>query len=513
MSGKKSYLIIAAVLLGLPFLISVYKYNENSIPLEELIPRDVYEVELELDMSDIPADSYVKTYLPQSDHRQIVRNHSSIGDSVEMQFFNEPSGLKAQWNLTGLDEVLYTYQYEVEGKEVIYEIPESSPFEQYFDDSMSIFLASEPFIQSTHPRIDALAQSLKDEHVLSTLQANFEFVNQIENSNTRVLTDAVSVLELNRASCNGKSRLFTALCRAQGIPARVIGGTILENIEKRTSHLWSEAYYNGTWIPFDVLNKHFATLPANYLKLYTGDKFLFSYNSNLDFDYQFIIRRKYKTFAEAQAKGPHLWPLLSELQIPLNLLRTIMLLPLAALLIAIFRNVVGIKTFGILLPALIGLALVNVDLATGLLAFVVVIIVVSLLHPLLEKWSLLHVPKVVIILTCVILTLLIMGSFGFFMEWEIGRQMIFLPIVIISITAEKFAKVLIEENSKDAFKLLGNTFGVALMTCLIFKSKVLLGVFLTYPEHYLTLLFVMILLGRWIGLRVTEYDRFAPSIK
>ena len=77
--------------------------------------------------------------------------------------------------------------------------------------------------------------------------------------------------------------------------------------------------------------------------------------------------------------------------------------------------------------------------------------------------------------------------------------MILLPIVIISITAERFAKILNEESLTEASKMLGNTFAVAFATCLIFKSKMLLGVFLTYPELYLFVLFVLLFLGRWIG--------------
>ena len=254
-------------------------------------------------------------------------------------------------------------------------------------------------------------------------------------------------------------------------------------------------------------------LPANYLQLYIGDKFLFSHNKNLDFDYQFIIEKKYQTMEADKARGPQLWPLLNVLHISMNLLRTILLLPLAALIIAIFRNVVGLKTFGVLLPALIGLALVNVSLSTGLLAFTVVTGLITLLHFVLEKWSLLHIPRVAIILTCVIMALLTMGLLGTQMNWEMGELMIYLPIVIVSITAERFAKVLTEETPKDAMKMLANTFAIALLTCLVFQSNVLLGIFLTFPEHYLTILFVMLLLGKWIGMRVLEYGRFSPSIR
>ena len=512
MLDKKSYLFVSLVLLIMPLCITIYKYTINQVSINDIIPREVYEVKLELDMAEIPSNSYIKTFLPQSNYRQVISHSKSSGDSLSMEKYWDDLNLGVRWEFDTLQNALFNYTFQVEGKHVKYDIPKQSPFESIFDQSIDTYLKSEKFIQSTHPKVVSLSNELKKSTVLETLKSNFGYVNAIKESNTRILTDALSALKLNRASCNGKSRLFTAICRAQGIPARVVGGTILENIRKRTSHLWAEVYYGGNWIPFDIFNNHFASLPAHYLELYKGDQYLFRHNKSLNFDYQFIISKKYQTLDEAKVRGPHLWLLLRDFHISMNLLRTLLLLPLAALLITIFRNVIGVKTFGILLPALIGLALVNINLITGLLAFAVVISLVTLLHMYLEKWSLLHIPKVAIILTCVIILLICLSCLGSVLDWVVAQMMIFLPIVIVSITAERFAKILIDENLNDALKMLFNTLGIALVTCLIFKSKVLLGIFLTYPELYLSILLVKLLLGRWIGMRVLEYNRFAPSL-
>ena len=509
---KKSYVIATSLLLIVPVLIAAVKFFNKNFELQDIVPREVYTVTLELDMADLPQSAFVKTYLPQSDYRQNIRNFSSSGDSLVLNIDENAHGLQARWDINNHQDVFHAYSYEVEGKYVQFDLPEHAPFDVDFDPEIQVQLMPERYIQTSHPSIVMVADSLKTESVLTTLKSNFAFVQAIENSNTRLLTDAESALRLQRASCNGKSRLFTAICRAQGIPSRVIGGTILENTQKRTSHLWSEIYYGGEWIPFDVTNNHFASLPANYLQLYTGDSYLFSHTKDLKFDYQFNIQKKYQSISEAKVDAPGLWPLLIQLHLPMNLLRTILLLPLAALLISIFRNVIGIKTFGILLPALIGLALVNVDLKTGLLAFGIVIIIVSILHKILEHWTLLHVPKVAIILTAVILSLIFMGLLGILLGWEMGAMMMYLPIVIISITAERFAKVLHDESSKEAMKMLGNTAFIALMTCILFRSKVLIGVFLTFPELYISLIVVMMLLGKWIGMRLTEYRRFSPAV-
>ena len=306
------------------------------------------------------------------------------------------------------------------------------------------------------------------------------------------------------------SRLFVALCRAQGIPARVTGGIILEQSEKRTSHLWAEVYYRGNWIPFDVLNGHFASLPANYLELYHGDEFLITHTPNIGFDYQFVINKKYHTLHANSDRVPMLWSLLDHQSVSIDLLRTILLLPVAALLIALLKNVIGLKTFGVFLPALIALSLVDTNIYWTIGAFATILLVISGLHYSLNRLGLLHTPKLVIMLLAVILTLLMLGQLGYRMEWDNWPSIFMLPLVIMAIAAERFAKVLTEDNFIEAIKMLGSTLLVSLLCYPVFSSELLIGVLLTFPELYLSMIGLLLLLGRWIGLRIMEHFRFSP---
>ena len=439
----------------------------------------------------------------------MVQAQTLTGDTLALTLTNELSGKMGKWESTNEAEAVFQYQVDITSKAIEYTLAENLPFETDFNTTTTNYLNPSKHIQSSHPLIDSLAQTLKRFDLRKTLKANYDFVNQITNSNTGVLTDALTTLRRNRASCNGKSRLFVALCRAQSIPARVVGGIILEQTNKRTSHLWASVFYQNQWIPFDVLNQHFAQLPANFLELYTGDNFLITHTKGIDFDYQFVINRQYKTTAAMTNNDFQLWSLLNEANLPLDLLRGLLLLPIIALVIAILRNVVGFKTFGIFLPALIALGLTNVDLWWGTTAFMIVILVVAILHYPLEKFGLLHTPKLVIMMTCVVVTLLGLSMLGIQQNWQILTTSMFLPVIVLSITAERFAKTLVEENLVDALKMLGFTFLLAFICYPMFQANLLMGLVLTYPEIYLIVLGIMILLGRWIGLRVLEYNRFA----
>lgn len=60
------------------------------------------------------------------------------------------------------------------------------------------------------------------------------------------------VLRSGWYDCQLGAALFVALCRAVGVPARVVGGHVLYQ-KAPTNHFWAEAWLEGRWAPFDFL--------------------------------------------------------------------------------------------------------------------------------------------------------------------------------------------------------------------------------------------------------------------
>jgi hypothetical protein len=278
---------------------------------------------------------------------------------------------------------------------------------------------------------------------------------------TSELTDAVTALEQYEASCNGKSRLFTALCRSLQIPTRLVGGLILEEGRKKTSHLWAEVYVEGIWVPMDALNGHFASLPAHYLELYRGDKFLIRRKGGFDFDYIYDIRKErvnhYPKYAVLD-----LWAVVDEANIPDSLFQMLLLLPLGAFLVAVCKNVVGIKTFGVFLPVLVGLALIQTGLVSGLILFTSIVLVVALFSFPLEKWGIQYTSKIALMLVAVVIASLCGIKILHTTQWLDASAPLFFPIIILTIISEKFAKKVEEEGVKMALNLYVQTILVTL---------------------------------------------------
>ena len=149
--------------------------------------------------------------------------------------------------------------------------------------------------------------------------------------------DAVETLNQLTADCGGQARALAALSRAAGIPSRVVGGLLLEPGVKQITHVWVENYINGQWIPFDTVNDHFAEIPKHYLVLYNGDVPLLRHAGVDKVDYYFNI--SYETMPPVDQP----WSLFV---IPVhfhNLIKTALIIPIGAMLVAASRLIIGIE--------------------------------------------------------------------------------------------------------------------------------------------------------------------------
>jgi hypothetical protein len=476
------------------------------------LPDAEFQVQMQYSMDSFPAEKelFVKAYLPEvNQHQEILDPTAAFGGLSFSEQQLDQIGKRGEWRGHSTHPVNINYSFHYKGKALKYNIDKWLPSNIAVSEEVRPYLEPSEYIQSTHPAIIAKANAIANTQsgLLSKVHVLFDYVNEMPSIKTSQLLDAVTTLEQNSASCNGKSRLLVALLRAIDIPARVVGGIILEDIEKRTSHLWVEAWLGGQWVNFDPLNGHFAYLPAHYLQLYKGDHYLIARTPDIVFDYQFNIKR-IDYFQAPETAFLSLWPLLNQEDLSPALIKAILLLPLCALLIGIFRNVIGLKTIGVFLPALIAITLDSVGFFFGLAAFLAVMVVVAMLHFPLERWGILQTPKILIMLLGVVLCLVGMSSLGQMLGNSSLQSMLFFPIIILTIAAEKFAKTLAEEGVQDAVKLQLQTVLLVLICYCAYQADFTISFFLSFPEMYLFIIGVLLALGRWIGLRFTELFRF-----
>ncbi len=522
MKSKTNFRIVLILIVITTIVSIVFKIKPIFDNYDDFNPEAVYKIKYSFFFKSDKPNTTIKTYIPKNNFRQRISDEKIRNDTTIFFLKKEEQkeNIRAIWD-TKENTVSHSIEYEFifSGKNKSFKIPKNFI---KTNNGYKEYLTSSENIQSDNPRIANLAIQLRkttknDREVIKNI---FDYVYKIPSAPIITLTDAITTLEQNMASCNGKSRLFVALLRHLGYPSRIKGGIILENTDKRTSHAWAEVLINEVWVPFDTLNNHFAYLPAKYLELYNGDKSLITYTKGIQFDYIYQINQEnHISFLKMNSKelsalsGFSLWNLVEKKIIPTKSLHLLLLLPIGGLLIAFLRNIVGLKTFGVFLPVLIALSLLHTGFISGIIVFIGLIMFMGLISYPFDKLGLLYTPKLVISLTIMVAIILIATSYGLKYNIEWLTKLTFFPIIILTIAAERFSSSTVEDGYLIALQKLFQTITATTISYFLLSLSWLPSILILFPEIIVLIIIIAIFLGRYIGIRWVEIFRFSPILK
>ncbi len=202
--------------------------------------------------------------------------------------------------------------------------------------------------------------------------------------------------------------------------------------------------------------------------------------------------------------------------VPLQTVALLLMLPIVVTLVAFFRQVIGIKAFGIYTPSIITFALLAFDpngLKYGIAIFISVIAVGTLSRLLMKQFRLLYLPRVAMTVSIVslsILGVLVLG--GMFQRTGLAAVSIF-PLLIMITLAEKFVATQIEKGSRIALILAVETLVISVTGYFLVSWDALITLILSHPWIILVTFVINFSLGKWTGLRITELLRFRTIIK
>ena len=135
------------------------------------------------------------------------------------------------------------------------------------DTALARWLAPEPLIQSSDPRIGAQARQIigRERSPARVAELLTHWVaRSVHRAPARAVSapSAVKVLAARRGDCNETTTLFVALARSAGLPARTVSGLIYLN-DRFYYHAWAEVYL-ADWIAVDPT---FDQIPADAARL------------------------------------------------------------------------------------------------------------------------------------------------------------------------------------------------------------------------------------------------------
>src|SRR4030043_1745727 len=226
---------------------------------------------------------------------------------------------------------------------------------------------------------------------------------------------------------------------------------------------------------------------------------------------------------EEQKLGP-IWPknpkkyairTAVESGVPANTIVLLFLLPVISAIIAAARHLIGLRGFGIFLPAALSVTFVATGPVVGIGLFLIIIMVSILIRFILRKVKikLQYLPRMALLLLFVVFAVLsILFAAPMIIRPELTNVSIF-AVLILVLLAEDFTRVQLGKSAKVAINLTTETLILSLVSYMFLTLEPLQRFALLNPEILILSVAVFdFLLGKYAGLRFLEFWRFRKLI-
>ncbi len=195
--------------------------------------------------------------------------------------------------------------------------------------------------------------------------------------------------------------------------------------------------------------------------------------------------------------------------VPANVIVLVLLFPLVSSFIAASRHIIGLRGFGIYIPAVLSVALVSTGVIEGIALFLAIIIVALPAKKFLARFKLPYLPRTAILLWFVSLAVLAVQLLAPVLNMIKLMTVNIFPIMILVLVAENFLDAQARTKPADAIALTIETIGLAFLSGLLLKWEALQKLALLQPELLIIAVLILnLLVGKFVGLRVSEYFRF-----
>jgi len=261
-------------------------------------------------------ECYLRTPLTYSPWQTINKITASVADTD--QLFDD------SWNM--LTHLKFNKSLKVEsGKKISANIVSNVSMYEYNirklstenldyesnDEDLTLYTGDDLFIDVTSPQIQAAAKKAAGEEtdpvnkakkIYSYVASKLYYDWARANDRNYKFMDASEILKVGKGVCADYAILYTALLRANGIPARVAGGipvTLILGEKNKTldiGHAWVEVKLPGYgWLPIDITQEEGFMKTDYYLNLATekGTSFLYE-SQTMDWTSYYYDGFKYK---------------------------------------------------------------------------------------------------------------------------------------------------------------------------------------------------------------------------
>jgi len=513
---SRAALFTGALLIALGLGVFATKTLVYGLPVRPADTRGLWQVELRITVRGDGRQGSVTALLPGPAEGQVVLDERSTSDRLQFSIRSRDDLRTGVWQgrLEGVHEIFY--QFRVQSRGVTFPLPDgpvpapSKELAKGYGRASHEFPASALEVRDILDRL-ALPPA---ENAVDRLRKVFAFVAHEVATAASAGSDALLTLSQREGNETGKARLLVTMLRAAGIPARLVRGLELRELASPEEQVWCEAWLGTAWIPLSPTDGFFAERPANLVPLGNGGREPVEATGAQALGYRFrSLQERLRPEEVALLMEPEsaLLADVSLYKLPVgtqSALRALLLFPLGALIVSLFRNVVGVPTYGTFMPLLVAFALRGYPLGPGLVlvAFVLAIGVGTRLA--LERLRLLMVPRLSIMLCVVVLSVAALSLIGDSLGVRDFFAGVLFPIVILTMLVERFTIAIAEEGPREAFVPLAWSLLVAVAIHPVFRNAFAEHAMFTFPELCLVVMGGLVWIGGYTGYRVSDLLRF-----
>jgi hypothetical protein len=188
-----------------------------------------------------------------------------------------------------------------------------------------------------------------------------------------------------------------------------------------------------------------------------------------------------------------------------TVVENVLLVPLGALVVVIFRLTLGLQMLGFFRPILLAIAFNIIGIPISVAFLIAVLTFIVLLRPLLRADH--NYARLAVMLSIAATLLLIPLIVGNWLQIAWLMKIADFPVIALCLTCESFAKVLDRQGIGEAiWRTLTTVIAAAVITALTSLSGVL-DLFLHFPELLMAQAGCIMLIGKHLNIRLFEITK------
>jgi hypothetical protein len=508
---------VGFILLGLlAFSARYYSRTEIKEGLQDSSWQLTYRVDFEVDSPQAEVHLGLPTSTSAAEVEREETTHINLQGEEKVTPLSQNRELVLTTQIPGKYQATAEFEIRLRPRNAW---EEQNRFVSLSSAARSRFVRSADFLDTASSGVREVLQSIPRGEMTEGeyVQKLFEYCSNLKDGTKEEgLDDVGYALANHRATPLGKARALVTLCRAARVPARLVSGFEMRQSDQATPHVWVEVFHGHNWVPFDPTYGKSRMMPYDFVAIRRDGEELVRGTGikNLTALYSVVRKAPPENLLQYEKQRPSQIFDLTRLPIEMHEVMSLMLLlPLGALITAVFRNIIGLRTLGTFAPALLAMSFIYAELSTGLVILVSVLTVGYFGRILLDRLHLLMVPRSSIILTLIILLIVFGVSLIAYVAPDSGVRAVLLPLVILTTLIERFFVTTEEDGTPFALQLVLGTSVVAACCYAILRWQEIGDLLLTYPELHFFTIAMFVQIGRYNGYRLVELWRFRDMVK